>query len=603
MISILSAFWTSALAPFFDYDFMAKAFLVSSLLAIIGAPVGVFLMFRRLSLLGDALSHALLPGAAIAYLFWGLYFPALYFGGLVAGLVVAGLATLLSHLTPQKDDHSMAPLYLMAVAAGVVIVSQSGSNVDLLHLLFGSILALDETTLGIVLFSSSVAALLWLFFARLILFESLDPQHLKRLGYPVAWIHFLFLFLVVLTLVTGFQAMGTLMSLGLILLPAASARLCAESIRGQIFCAAALGILASFTGLMFSFSWNWPSGPAIVLACGLFFALSFVFGPTQGLVPRWRRRHHPPSRQRTAAILAVGVLSSILFSSQPSPAEVPSRHGPVRVVTSFTILENIVQEIGGRDVTVTSLVPLGADPHGFQPRPSEIVALESTELVILNGWGLEPWWSQLSSRLKKRAISIPIFEVTTLLQRPPQLAKDPHYWQDPRNVLIVIDGITQQLSSLDEAHANAYKTRAASFKSRIQKIHDLIRTRLDVLKLSEPCGMSGHAAFGFLGEAYGIRFRPLLGSSSAQDLNGRILAMLDNEAKAGKIQTVFYEAGSNSIALQSFAKKYRLPSATLYADTLTRKGGGASTYLEFLEKNGDALVSAFSESKTARAGQ
>lgn len=309
------------LTPFVDFDFMSRALCISAAVAVVGAPVGVLLMFRRLSLVGDALSHSLLPGAALGYLFWGLYFPALFFGGLLAGLVVAGLASLISHLTPQKEDSSLASLYLLSLAAGVILVSQSGSSIDLLHLLFGSVLALDDLTFSMVLAACGVALLLWLSFGRLILFEALDSPHLERLGFSVRGIHFLFLFLVVLTLVTGFQALGTLMALGLILLPAAAARFLVDSLPRQIAFSATFGMIASVVGLLLSFYLNWPSGPAIVMACGGIYVLAFFAGPTHGLLQRWRRPTHKPHR---VGSVNTGVLSE---SALPQPPPEQNRGG------------------------------------------------------------------------------------------------------------------------------------------------------------------------------------------------------------------------------------------------------------------------------------
>lgn len=281
-------------SPFLEFDFMTRALIVSTAIAVVGAPVGVLLMFRRLSLVGDALGHSLLPGAALGYLFWGLYFPALFFGGLIAGLLVAGLASVVSQISPQKEESSLASMYLLSIAAGVILVSRSGSSVDLLHLLFGSVLALDDTTLWMVLGACLLSLIMWLLLGRLLLFESLDSSHLERLGYPVQLIHFAFLFIVVLTLVTGFQALGTLMALGLVLLPAAAARFCVDSLPKQIGLSMVFGILGSYAGLLLSYYYNWPSGPAIVLSCGAVYVLGFLLGPAHGLLPRFRKPTHRP---------------------------------------------------------------------------------------------------------------------------------------------------------------------------------------------------------------------------------------------------------------------------------------------------------------------
>lgn len=296
-------------APFTELDFMTRALVASMAIAVVGAPVGVLLMFRRLSLVGDALGHALLPGAALGYLMWGLYFPALFFGGLIAGLTVAGLASLVAQISPQKEESSLASMYLLSIATGVVLVSRSGSSVDLMHLLFGSVLALDEMTLYMVLGASVVALLLWAFLGRLLLFEALDAAHLERLGYPVKWIHFVFLFIVVLTLVTGFQALGTLMALGLVLLPSAAARFCVDSLPKQVGFAAVFGIVGSYCGLLASFHFNWPSGPAIVLCCGVIYLAALILGPAHGLWPRLRKprhRPHPGVTIRTGVVVTRG---------------------------------------------------------------------------------------------------------------------------------------------------------------------------------------------------------------------------------------------------------------------------------------------------------
>jgi len=132
------------LGPFLEFEFMRRALVGVMAIALGGAPVGVFLMLRRMSLTGDAMAHAILPGAAVGYLVAGLSLPAMTLGGLVAGVVVAVLAGLVARVTALKEDASLAAFYLLSLALGVVIVSLRGSNTDLLHVLFGTVLALDD---------------------------------------------------------------------------------------------------------------------------------------------------------------------------------------------------------------------------------------------------------------------------------------------------------------------------------------------------------------------------------------------------------------------------------------------------------------------------
>ena len=278
------------IAPFADYGFMQRALAGSLLLSLSACPVGVFLMLRRMSLAGDAMAHAILPGAAVGFLFYGLQIVPMTLGGLAAGIVVAMGAGAVSRFTIQKEDASMAAFYLISLALGVLIVSLRGSSVDLMHVLFGTVLALDDAALGLIgLISVSTLVLLAIFWRALVA-ECLDPLFLRsvsRLGPPV---HFVFLGLVVLNLVGGFQALGTLLAVGLMMLPAAAARFWASRVGPMCLLAMAIGFASCVAGLLMSYHAELPSGPAIILSAGLAYIVSVFAGP-RGLL-RSRVVHH-----------------------------------------------------------------------------------------------------------------------------------------------------------------------------------------------------------------------------------------------------------------------------------------------------------------------
>jgi zinc/manganese transport system permease protein len=213
-----------ALAPFAEFGFMRRALVGCLALALGCGPLGTILVIRRMSLMGDALSHAVLPGAALGFIIAGLSVPAMSLGGVVAGLVVALLSGLVTRLTPLREDASFAAFYLIALALGVLLVSIHGSNVDLLHLLFGSILAVDDMALTLIGGIATASLLLLAVIYRPLVVECFDPGFLRAVGGRGGLVHTLFLALVVLNLVAGFQALGTLMAVGLMMLPAAAAR-------------------------------------------------------------------------------------------------------------------------------------------------------------------------------------------------------------------------------------------------------------------------------------------------------------------------------------------------------------------------------------------
>ena len=247
-------------------------------------PIGVFLMLRRMSLTGDAMAHAILPGAAIGYLIAGLSLLAMTIGGLIAGMFVALASGFVSKQTELKEDASLAAFYLISLALGVLIVSMRGSNVDLMHVLFGTVLALDDAALILLCSFASGSVLVLALMFRVFVLECADPQFLKSVSKVGAIGHYIFLGLVVMNLVAGFHALGTLMAVGIMILPAAGAKFWTHQVEWLIIIAVGIAILSSASGLLLSYHFSLPSGPAIILVTGLVYLVSLLFGPFGGLI-------------------------------------------------------------------------------------------------------------------------------------------------------------------------------------------------------------------------------------------------------------------------------------------------------------------------------
>ncbi len=235
---------------------------------------------------------AILPGAAIGYLVAGLSLGAMTVGGLIAGMTVALLSGLVTRVTILREDASLAAFYLISLALGVLIVSTRGSNVDLMHVLFGTVLALDDAALTLLCSIASISVLIIALLFRLLVLECADPQFLRSVSGLSVMTHFTFLALVVLNLVAGFHALGTLMAVGIMILPAAAARFWTASISGLIVVAVAVAMLASMIGLLLSYHYSLPSGPAIILVAGIVYGMSIVFGSTGGIIAQVSPRRH-----------------------------------------------------------------------------------------------------------------------------------------------------------------------------------------------------------------------------------------------------------------------------------------------------------------------
>lgn len=280
------------IAPFADFAFMRRALVGCLALALGSGPVGLMLVLRRMSLMGDAMSHAVLPGAALGFMWFGLSLPAMSVGGFVAGVVVALLAGLATRFSSLKEDANFAAFYLMALALGVLMISKSGSQVDLVHILFGSVLAVDNAALLLMGIVSSISLLGLAVIYRPLVLEGVDPIFLRSVGGRGGMWYLIFLMLVVLNLVAGFQSLGTLMSVGLMMLPAISARLWSHSIGKMLMISVLIALVSGVLGLLLSFHFEWASGPAIILIAGVAYIGSLLLGTVGGVLPRLVRLKH-----------------------------------------------------------------------------------------------------------------------------------------------------------------------------------------------------------------------------------------------------------------------------------------------------------------------
>jgi zinc/manganese transport system permease protein len=278
--------------PLAEPGALKRAVVACVALSLGSGPVGVFLVLRRMSLIGDTMAHAILPGVAAGFLIAGMSIPVMSIGGFAAGLIVALLAGLVTRLTPVKEDASFASLLVISLALGVLMVGSHGGDDELVHVLFGDI---GEVTDGSLMMISAVASVTLVTLAaiyRPLVVECFDPVFLRTVRGPGAAAHFAFLTLVVLNMVAAFQALGTLMAVGLMMLPAIAARFWAREVWSLAAVAVIIAIGSSVIGLFLSLYLGAPSGPAIVLAAGMAYVGSLVVGPRDGLAARLVRQHH-----------------------------------------------------------------------------------------------------------------------------------------------------------------------------------------------------------------------------------------------------------------------------------------------------------------------
>lgn len=274
---------------FLEFAFMRRALVATSVLSLSMAPVGAFLVLRRLSLAGEAMAHAIVPGIVIAFVFAGLSVVSMLVGGIIAGVIVALLTSLLARRTLIKEDASLASLYLISLALGIFILSAAGSAIPLKSFLFGSTLGIDDATLILIGATATITLVSFAFLLRPLIIATIDPVFFdSQFKYP-ALIPQIFMFLLVLNLLAAFKSLGTLMAVGLMILPATSARYWVRTVTGYLFVTFLFAIASCWLGLILSFYLsNVPTGPAIVLVSGGLFVVSLVASPL-GLLSKARQ--------------------------------------------------------------------------------------------------------------------------------------------------------------------------------------------------------------------------------------------------------------------------------------------------------------------------
>ena len=294
MFELFSEMW--------GFVFMQRAFVATTVLSASVAPIGTFLVLRRLSLAGEAMAHAITPGVVIGFVVAGLSVTSLLVGGLVAGVVAAALTALLARKTILRSDASLASIYLIALAAGIFILSAAGSAVPLKSFLFGSILGIDDASMMLVGGVATVTLVSFAVLLRPLIVSTCDPTFFEAQTKRPWLIEQAFMLLLVLNLLAAFKTLGTLMAVGLMILPATSARYWSSTITGQLGLTFFFALASCWVGLTLSYLFpETPSGPAIVLTAGGFFLISVLLGPL-GFGGRWRKPSQQSSGQTSTTL-------------------------------------------------------------------------------------------------------------------------------------------------------------------------------------------------------------------------------------------------------------------------------------------------------------
>lgn len=260
-----------------QYHFLQNALITAVIIGIVAGVLGCFIILRSMSLMGDAISHAVLPGVALSYIF-GVSF---FVGAILFGLLASIIITFIKENSVIKGDTAIGITFSSFLALGVILIGIANSSTDLFHILFGNILAVQDSDKWLTLLVSGLVVAVITFFFKELLLTSFDPTLAKTMGMKVQFYHYLLMTLLTLVAVTAMQSVGTILIVALLITPAATAYLYAHSLKSMVWMAAFLGAFTSALGLFIGYTFNIAAGSSIVLTGTILFAIAFVCSPKQ----------------------------------------------------------------------------------------------------------------------------------------------------------------------------------------------------------------------------------------------------------------------------------------------------------------------------------
>ena len=266
------------------------------------------------------------------------------------------------------------------------------------------------------------------------------------------------------------------------------------------------------------------------------------------------------------------------------------------IVTSFTILENLVSELGGSRVSVTNLVPRNSDAHIYSPKPSDSIAISNADLVIFNGLGFEGWIFRLIKDSGKENNYLIASDGINLLNQSNEI--DPHAWQSFKNIRIYIDNISKELINLMPEHEKYLVLRRDDYLKKLSELEINLNDQLRHIPIHKRIVITSHDAFGYLGRELNIQFLAPLGLSLDAEASAEDVADIINQIKEKKVTALFLENINNPKLLKAISLESGIPiGGVLYSDSLSKIDGPAGTYLEMMRHNIKSLIEAFNSQK------
>ena len=549
----------------YDFHFLQNALITSVVIGIVSGTVGCFIILRGMSLMGDAISHAVLPGVAISYIL-GINF---FIGAIVFGLLASIIITFIKSNSVIKGDTAIGITFSSFLALGVILIGVANSSTDLFHILFGNILAVQDIDKWITIGVSVLVLVIVVLFFKELLITSFDPLMAKAIGMNVSFYHYLLMVLLTLVAVTAMQSVGTILIVAMLITPAATAYLYANSLKTMIFISATVGASSSLLGLFIGYSFNIAAGSSIVLTAAFLFVISFLISP----------KHKDKDKVASNEKLKVVVTNSILAD----------------------ITENIAKD----KIDLHSIVPIGKDPHEYEPLPEDVQKTSKADLIFYNGVNLETggnaWFTKLVKNANKEenkdyfAASDGI-DVIYLEGQSEKGKEDPHAWLNLENGIIYAKNIEKQLAEKDPDNKKFYKENLDKYIEKLDSLDKEAKSKFASIPNDKKMIVTSEGCFKYFSKAYNVPSAYIWEINTEEEGTPDQIKHLVEKLRTTKVPSLFVESSVDDRPMKTVSKDTNIPIySTIFTDSIAEKGQDGDSYYAMMKWNLDKIAEGLSK--------
>jgi len=538
--------WTS--------EIMRRAFAEAVLVGATCGALGCFVVVRGLAFLGESVSHILILGAVVALLVGG----PVGLGAFAAAAVAVWLATIVSSDPRFSPDTTMGILLPSFFGLAVVLAALTDASRGRLEdLLFGSILSVQSLDVALAFAVAALAAALIATTGKELALSAFDRSMARAMGYRLQLLDLALFAVVALAAIVALRAVGNVLVAALLLGPPLVARHLSRSFAAMCATSAVVGAVAGVAGLYWSWYENVGAGAAIVLVIAALYALVAGASLARRLVP---------AAPATALALTAAVVLAACGGSGDSDRP--------RVVATTMQLQDIARQVGGDEVEVDGILGPDAEPHEYEPKPSDADAVSDADVVIQNGAGLDDWLGDLLDSAGTDAERVVATDGIRIADG------DPHVWHDPENAKRMVDRVEAALMEAEPDSAARFRANATAYRDRIDRTAREIRALLRPIPAERRKLVTSHDAFGYFARAYGIDVVGSVLPSITTDVepSGAQIRKLVEDIRRAKVDTIFTEEAVDAKLEEQVADEAGARvSTSLFADVLGEPGTPEAT--------------------------